>query len=131
MVRHEAGCPSGDLGDRLGGDTGELLREVLAPVRAPDERLLEVNRIVDDADDGQDVAVPDDVFGDRRAIAGGHAVALDPAGLYVGGDHGQHRAVPAPGGETRPGVGVVLGRMRTAVHPDHPDVAAACPGAID
>ena len=73
----------------------------------------------------------DDVLGDRRAVAGGHAVALNPPRLDVRGVNGEHRAFPLARREARPGVRGVLRRVRPAVHPDHPDVAAARAGTID
>src|SRR5215475_3218043 len=59
--------PAGDFVDALRRYAVELLREVFSPVRTADERLLEIDRVVHDADDGEDVAVPHDVLGDRGA----------------------------------------------------------------
>ena len=113
MVRH--------FDDRLAGPLPDLRRQharVEDEVLALDERLGQEHRIGDDADVREVVAVTDEMLGQRRAIAFGQAVAANPALLDVGGGDGQHVAFPRAGREPLPGVRRVLGRMRTAVHPD-------------
>ena len=53
-----------------------------------------------------------------RAIAARQPVAADPAFFQMRGGDGQNVAFPFPGGEALRGVQRVLGRMRTAIHPD-------------
>ncbi len=60
----------------------------------------------------------DEMFGERGHVAFGEAVAAQPAHLDVRGGDGEDVAFPFTGGETHPGVGRVVGRMRAAIHPD-------------
>src|SRR5690349_14171744 len=112
MMGNESYVTSRDFVDALRRYTVELLGEVFAPVRTADERFLEIDRVVHDADDGEDVAVPHDVLGDRGAIARRNAVALDPSGFDVRRLDGEHGAFPVSRRESSPRVRGVLGRMR-------------------
>ena len=61
-----------------------------------------------------------EVLGEHGLVAARDAVAADPPHLQMRGRHRQHVAVPLAGREPLPRVRGVLGRMRTAVHPDRP-----------
>src|ERR1019366_5904717 len=78
----------------------------------------QVDGVGNDADVGEAVAVADEVFGERRHVAFGEAVAAQPAHLDVGGRDGEDVAFPFAGGETHPGVGRVVGRVGASIHPD-------------
>jgi hypothetical protein len=85
---------------------------------AADQRLGEVDRVLDHRDVRQHAAVPDEPFGHRGAVAQHGAVAAHPACLEVGGTDHEDVAFPAPGGEALPGVRRIRRRVRPAVHPD-------------
>src|SRR6266853_5310050 len=76
VVWHKPVGPSRDLVDDFGRHAGELLREVLNPVRAADQRLFEIDGIVHDADNRHHFSMTDDVLDDDRAVAGMHAASL-------------------------------------------------------
>jgi hypothetical protein len=69
-------------------------REVESPILSTNERLAQINGIVDDDDVHQVIAVTDKPFGHRRAIAGRHAVAHDPAHLDMRCCHDQCVSFP-------------------------------------
>src|SRR5918993_2886218 len=63
----------------------------LLEIRADDERLCQVGRVVDDRRDGEPfvdaVGEPIEVFGQHGVFAVRNAVLPQPAGPHVGGDH--------------------------------------------
>ncbi len=66
VVRHVAFRLAGDFVDHVELAASHFLREIQHPVRAPNERLLQVHGIVDDRHDGQDVAVSREMLRHRR-----------------------------------------------------------------
>ena len=94
MVRHLALLPAGDLVDDVELRAPHFLIGIQDPVRGADERLLEVDGIVDDRDDHQVVAMPDEPLGHRRPVAVRDAVALEPAGLQMRGEDRRARRRP-------------------------------------
>ena len=96
----------------------DVLVDVEDEVVGLDEGFGQVDGVGDDADVGEAVAVADEVFGERGHVAFGEAVAAEPAHLDVGRRDGEDVAFPFSGGETHPGVGGVVGRVGTAIHPD-------------
>src|SRR5262249_55450031 len=51
---------------------GDLLPRIDDPVGGANERLSQINRIRNDADQGEIVPMPDPVFDQRRAVAPGN-----------------------------------------------------------
>ncbi len=96
----------------------DVLVDVEGEVFGLDQGFGQVDGVGHDADVRQAIAVADEVFGQRGHVAFGKAVAAHPAHLDVGGGDGEDVAFPFAGGETHPGVGRVVGRMRAAIHPD-------------
>ena len=119
MVRHVALLTARDLVHDVELRAPDLLTRVQHPVRGADERLLEIDGIVHDRDDRQVVAMTDEPLGHRRPVAVRDAVALQPAGLEMRGEHRELVAVPSRRREAGPGVGGVRGRMRPAIEPEH------------
>src|SRR5262249_13725405 len=64
------------------------------------------------------IAVPDEPLLHRGAIAQRKAVAPHPSNLEMCGAHHEYGSLPASGRKPLPGVGDVIRRMWTAVHPD-------------
>ena len=68
----------------------------------------------------QQIAVPDVVLDNGGQVTAGKTAAPIELLLDVRGPDGQNVAVPLSGGESHEGVRRIVGRMRTAVHPDRP-----------
>ena len=87
-------------------------------VGGADERLGEIHRVVDDRHHGQEIAVPDPVFGDGGLVAARHAVAPDVAFLEMRDGDRQHVAVPLPRRKATPAMQRVVHRTLAAVEID-------------
>ena len=96
-----------------------------------DHRLRQVDRVLDDLDVREVVAVADEVLGQRRLIARGHAVAAVPPLLDVRRLDHEPIAFPTPGREAHPGVRRVGRRVRPAVHPDRPRLLVGADVVLD
>src|SRR5690606_33283257 len=86
----------------------------------PEERLLEVDRILNVDGPREMVAVPDEMLRDDGAIAARNAVPAQPPFLQMRRRDLERAAFPLAGGEAHRRVLGELRRMRTAVHPDRP-----------
>src|SRR4029450_3636976 len=82
----------------------------LHPLRSADERLFQVDRIVDERHQRQIVAVADEMFGHDSVRAARNAVALNDAVFHVCRRDRQLIAFQLAGRETVPGMLGVLGR---------------------
>jgi hypothetical protein len=82
-VRHLALTSYGDLVDHIELCATNVLVRIQHPVGRADERLFEVDRIVDNRDDSQMVSMPDEALGHRRPVAVRDAITLQPAGLQM------------------------------------------------
>ena len=109
-----------DFGHVLTRIRRDLLMRIESPVRRTHERLGQIHRIRDHRDQRQVVVVAHEVLGEHGLVAARDAVAANPPHLQMRGRHRQHVAFPLAGREPLPRVRGVLGRMRTAVHPDRP-----------
>ncbi len=117
MMRHLA-LFARDFFHRFARVRRDHLMQVEHEIGAANERLRQIHRVIHHGHDHEMILVPDPMFGDRRAVAAGNAVAPDPADLQMRGGDGQDVAVPFPGRESLPGVRSILGWMRPAVHID-------------
>jgi hypothetical protein len=81
-----------------------------------DQRLSEIDRVLDDVDVRQQIAVPDEPLGHMSPIAQHQSVASDPPGFQMVGFDNEHRALPATEGKPLPRVGRKVRRPRAAVH---------------
>ena len=88
--------------------------------RRVDVRLVQVNGIVDDGDDGEDLVVPGDELRHRVHVARLRAAAPKESVLEVRGRDLQRAADPLAGRKTGPRVRCVRRWMRAAVHEDRP-----------
>jgi len=87
-------------------------------VAIPEERLLEVGRIVDVYVPGQIVAMARKMLGQRGVPATRHAVSAQPAFFQMRRPDAQRLADPLAGGKAHRRMLSIRRRMRTAVHPD-------------
>src|ERR1019366_7750371 len=94
------------------------------PLRSANERLFEVDRIVDNGDQRQKVAMPDEVLDHSGFGAAGDTVPLNDTAFHMRGGDGELVAVHHASGETVPRMLGVFGGMRPAVHPDDAIIAA-------
>src|SRR2546422_958549 len=117
MMRHGAHGPL-DFHNRFTWIWSDLLARIHDPICSTNEWFGEIHRVLNNADEGQVVPVPDEMLGENRAVAPGNTVTPDPADLEMRGRHRQHVPVPFPGREPLPGVSRVFRRMRTSIHPD-------------
>src|SRR5207249_966876 len=119
IVRHSALGARDHFFDRLTGpDPIDIEMRVADEVVSLDERLCEVNRIGDHAHAGENVAMLDEMLGQRCAVAFGQSVPAQPALLHVRRVYGQRVALPFARRESHPGVKRGFGRMRPPVHPN-------------
>ncbi len=116
-MRNRAFRPFHLLGHFAGIRIDGLLRREF-PIGGADERLGEIDRIGDDADQRQKIAVANPVLHQRGAIAARNSIPADVALLEMRGGDGELIAFPFSGRESLPGVRLVFGWMRTAIHPD-------------
>ena len=93
VIRHDALRPL-DLDDGLTRIRRDQLMRIERPVRRAYKRFSEIHRIVDDRDERERLAVPDEVFGEHRLIAARDAVAPNPSHLQVRRRDGEHVALP-------------------------------------
>ena len=107
-----------DFGDAFAGVRRDLAGRVEDVIVAAEQRLGEIDRIVHHDHPCQIVTVPDEVLGHGRAIAPGDSVTPRPAFLEMRGSDGENVALPLASGKTHGGVHRVIGRVRTAIHPD-------------
>ena len=66
------------------------------------------------------VAITEEMLHQRGLIAFRHSISADPAALHVSGVDREGIAFVLAGGESRPGVLRIRGRMRAPVHPNRP-----------
>ena len=117
-MRHFSLPSAGHFVNHVELGSPDFLIGIQDPVGRANERLFEVDRILDDRDNGQMVPVPDETLGHRRAVAVRDAVALKPAEFQVRGRDHQRVAVPLARRKARPRVRGMPRRMRPAVEPD-------------
>jgi hypothetical protein len=108
-----------DLDRRDARERAQLKARICHPVRRANERLGEIHRVLDDGDQGQILAMADEVLHESGLLAPRNAVAPKPALLEMSGGHLEHVAFPLTGREALPRVLRVGGWTRTSVHVDH------------
>jgi hypothetical protein len=79
---------------------------------------VRASRIVDDAEQGEVVAVPRVVFGQRGQIASRDAISPQITELEMGGGNRQGASLPFCGRKALPGVSRVLRWVRAAIEID-------------
>src|SRR5438445_4660606 len=117
IVRHSALGARDHFFDRLTGpDPIDIEVRVTDEVVGLHERLCEVNRIGDHAHAGKNVAMLDEMLGQRRAVAFGQSVPAQPALLHVRRVYGQRVDLPLAGLDPNPRVKRGYGTLRTSSH---------------
>src|SRR5215471_17510315 len=94
--------------------------EIQFPILRSDERLAEINGIINDYQIDQVIAMTDELFPHGRPIARRHAVPHDPSHLDMRRGHDQSVRLPFAGRKTCPCVRRTFRWMRTSVHPYRP-----------
>src|SRR6266699_6159434 len=85
---------------------------------ATNQRLREINRIIDDVQPRQNISTADPVGGDFSQIAVLNTISAQILFLHVRGGDLQHVPNPLGGVEPSPGVRRIFRRMRTAIQVD-------------
>ena len=121
-VRHVMSIGAAVLGERrsVARFHRDVRRQVNRVRRRLHVRLVLIDRIVHDGDDGEDLVVAGEVIRHRVHVARLRPAALEVAVFQVRGRNLQRVADPLAGGEAGPAVRRPRRRMRTAVHEDRP-----------
>lgn len=117
VVRDPAGRFVDDV-PRRADERRQGIAGIQVPVFGADERLGEIDGILHGRDDGEEIAVADEIFGKRGLVAAREPVAAEPALFQIRGGDLELVAFPFPDGETVPGLGGVGRWLGPVVHID-------------